>query len=121
MDRKRSVAVIKAELRVVFGLQQMEAWMSAAALKSVAPGETIDVFEELKKFVCIATAGTDTVGRVAACLLVSRLPANIHETVLLQCGKDMAPTVVVVCTKQLMTSVSLVIPACSATTPNVGP
>ena len=116
-DKKQDAAAIKAELRTVFGLQRMEAWSLASASRNVGPGETVDVlFEELKKLVGIATEGGDVVGRIAACLLVGRLPADVRERVLLQCGKDMTPAAVVECAKQLMAIVSPPIPAFSATT-----
>lgn len=107
VDKKMNVAAIKAELRAVFGLQRMDAWNLAASLVPIAPGDTVDVvFEELKKLVGIAAAGGDTEGRIAACLLISRLPLAIREQVLLQCGTDMEPTAVVKCAKQLMATSS---------------
>lgn len=111
-DKKTDVAAIKAELRVVFGLQRMEAWALATAPCQIAPGDTVDVaYEELRKLVGIASAGDDPVSRVAACLLMGRLPTAVRDRVLLQCGKEMEPSAVVECAKQLMTSVS---PAASA-------
>ena len=61
-----------------FGLQRMEAWSLASASRDIGLGETVDVlFEELKKLVGIATEGGNAVGRVAACLLIGRLPSDI--------------------------------------------
>ena len=115
-DKKQDAAAIKAELRMVFGLQRMEAWSLASSSRDIGPGETVDVlFEELKKLVGIATEGGDAVGRIAACLFIGRLPSDVRERIPLQCGKDMTPVVVVECAKQLMAIVSPPTPAFSAT------
>ena len=102
-EKKKDASAIKNELRAVFGLQRMEAWALAASQRQLESNEKIDVvYEEIKKFVKIATEGNDTVEGVAFCLLLSRFPTHLREKVLLQCGKDMKPSSIVDCAKQLM-------------------
>lgn len=121
-DGRKDAAVIKAELRSVFGLGRMEAWNLATASGTISPGDTVDVaFEGLKKLVGKAVAGDDPVGRVAACLLIARLSPQVREQVLLQCGKDMVPAAVVACAKQLISATSTtrgLSAAASRSTPN---
>lgn len=104
--QQTDATAIKAALRGVFGLRRMDAWHRAAAPGQLAPGSTVDVvYEELRKLVTIATVGdepADPVGRMAACLLMDRLPSNVRDQVLLQCGQHMKPDEVVACAKQLM-------------------
>ena len=78
MDKKQDAAAIKAELRMVFGLQCMEAWSLVSASRNIGLGETVDIlFEELKKLVGIATEGGDVVGQIVTCLLIEHLPADV--------------------------------------------
>ena len=117
-EKKADAAAIKTALRNVFGLRRFDAWRRAAASDQLAPGTTVDVvYEELRKFVTIATTGEpeDPVGRMAACFLVDRLPAAVRDQVLLQCGEHMRPAEVVACAKQLMPSTNVdAIPAYAA-------
>jgi hypothetical protein len=102
-EKKIDAAAIKAELRAVYGLQRITAWVAASSRDPLEPGDTVDVaFENIKRLVGIAAAGGDTVGRISACILIDRLPAAIKGQVLLQCGKELEPSAVVSCTKQLM-------------------
>ena len=77
--------------------------MLAVSSGSLTPGDTVDVtFEEMRKLVDRAVEGDDAIGHMTACLLTMRLPLHVCKQVLLKCGKDIVPTGVVACTKQLM-------------------
>jgi len=108
--KKTDAAAIKIALREVFGLRRMEAWRRAAAPGALMPGDMVDVvFDELRTLVTIATADAgddskDPVGRMAACLLMERLPRNVRDQVLLHCGRHLKPDEVVACAKELLPS-----------------
>ena len=62
------------------------------------------MLSETLKLVSTAAEGSDPLGRVAACFLTARLPPRIRDQVLLQCGKDMEPSEVLVCEKRLLST-----------------
>lgn len=106
--KQADAAAIKVALRDVFGLRRMEAWRRAVAPSSLMPGDMVDVvYDELRTLVTIATASAgaelaDPVGRMAACLLMERLPLAVRDQVLLHCGQHMKPEEVVACAKELL-------------------
>jgi hypothetical protein len=106
--KQADAAAIKVSLRGVFGLRRMEAWRRAAAHSTLLPGDMVDVvFDELRTLVTIATAAAgaesaDPVGRMAACLLLERLPPAVRDQVLLNCGQHLKPEEVIACAKELL-------------------
>lgn len=112
-------AKIKATLRSVFGLERITAWAMAVAPTILVPGEHMDVvFEEIRRFVNIAAAGTNPLDRVAACIFTTRLPQHVRDQVLMQNGKDMDPSSVVMNAKRLMSANSHAVTCVASTSGN---
>ena len=82
----------------------------------ILPGDHVDVaFAEDEKLFATISAGANPVGRITACHFVMRLPADVRDQVLVQCGKEMDPVEVVACAKELLHNKTTEMPALAVT------
>ena len=111
---------IECELRIVFGLGKFQTWMRLMEAPPILPGDHVDVAfaEDDKLFKTVSSTDNDTniLGRLQACHFASRLPLDVQNQVLLRCGRDMDPTAVVACAKELLQKKPFDVPALAATT-----
>ena len=61
-------------------------------------------FNDIKALVSVAAKGSDPVGCVACCMLLSRLPSEVRDQVLLQCGTNLDPIQVVNSAKTVLSN-----------------
>ena len=107
-DDRKDAAKIKRQLRLLFGI-------GIFACGIIKPGEMVDVIlEEMRTLLTIVVAPGDEVNGMAACVLISRLPASVRDQVLLQCGNTLDIKQVLNCAKQLMDFGSCLVGASAA-------
>lgn len=86
---KRDAAAIKAALRNAFGLRRIDAWRVVLG-KKICIGESLDVAgEEIRKNFKIVCEGGSAAEYIPGVLLLSSLPVNIREQVVLQIGNEL--------------------------------
>ncbi len=102
---KKNAAKIKEALGKTYGLGRLEAWQQALQYR-VGPGDAIDAAaEHLRKLVGVvgqADEGENPCDRIAACMLVRALPADVSASVQMQCGAELKFSEVRECAKRLM-------------------